>query len=106
MDIISFHLLKKKAMESFLPYQFSGTCPNGADKVACNLRQCIANHWMDGDVVLLEVTCNLSNVSRQSILNEYVTHFPKISALGFMVLQSVPFFMVLIYLTAGLHSSR
>ena len=47
-------------------------------------------YWMDDGFVLLKV--DLSNVSRQSVLNECVTHFLELlSALGLMVLCSTPF---------------
>ena len=73
-------LLKNKAMEFFLPYQFGVACLNGAEKVIHTVRQCLDNHRTDDHFVLLKV--DLSNafnlVSRQSVLNECATHFPEL----------------------------
>ena len=50
-----YQLLKSKAMDFFLPYQFGVACPNGAEKVIHTVRQCIDNHWTDDGFVLLKV---------------------------------------------------
>ncbi|KAL5502026.1 hypothetical protein EMCRGX_G008720 [Ephydatia muelleri] len=58
------HLLKNKAMEFFLPYQFDVACLNGVEKVIHTVRQCLDNHWTDDHFVYSKlISAMLSTLS-------------------------------------------
>ena len=73
-------LLKVKAADFFQPLQFGVACRAGAKKVIHGLRICIEVHWSDDDFVAFKVDMKnaFNAVSRQALVEECATFFPKI----------------------------
>eukprot|EP00731_Ephydatia_muelleri_P039251 Em1273g1a len=72
--------VKIKAHHFFHPFQFGVACPFGAEKMVHGLRDCIEQHWLEDDFVVLKVDLkNAFNiVSRQAVLDECAKHFPEL----------------------------
>ena len=45
-------------------------------KMVHGLRDCIEQHWLEDDFVILKV--DLKNVSHQAVLTEHAKHFPEL----------------------------
>ena len=73
-------LSRQKAANFFQPFQNGVACPGGAEKIIHKVRQCVDNHWSDGNFALLKVdmTNAFNLVSRQTFLEECSKHFPKL----------------------------
>ena len=59
--------------------QFDGiACPLGAENIVHGLRDCIEQHWLEDDFVVLKVDLKnaFNMVSRQAVLTECAVHFP------------------------------
>ena len=76
-------LAKDKAAEFFQPQRLGMACRAGTEKVAHALRECIEEHWMDEDFVVLNVDMRsaFNMVSRQLSLM-CVLHFSLSCYLG------------------------
>ena len=74
-------LVKEKASDFFQPLQFGVSCTLGSEKVIHGLRRCLVEHWNSDDFVVLKIDMkNVFNlVSRQALLDECATFFPRAS---------------------------
>ena len=72
--------IREKARDLFQPLQVGVACRSGSERIIHGLRKCIDDHWDDDDFVVFKVDMrNAFNVvSRQAILDECATFFPKI----------------------------
>ncbi|KAL5515639.1 hypothetical protein EMCRGX_G000834 [Ephydatia muelleri] len=64
--------VKVRAQQFFHPFQFGVACPLGAEQMIHGLRDCIEQHWIENDFVVLKVDLKnaFNMVSRQAVLNE------------------------------------
>ncbi|KAL5479457.1 hypothetical protein EMCRGX_G022983 [Ephydatia muelleri] len=72
--------VKVRAQQFFHPFQFGVACPLGAEQMIHGLRDCIEQHWLENDFVVLKVDLKnaFNMVSRQAVLNECGKHFPEL----------------------------
>ena len=72
--------VKVRAQQFFHPFQFGVACPLGAEQMIHGLRDCIEQHWIENDFVVLKVDLKnaFNMVSRQAVLNECGKHFPEL----------------------------
>ena len=72
--------MKVKAQQFFKPFQYGAACPFGAEKIVPELRDCVKQHWLEDDFVVLKVDLKnaFNMVSRQAVLTECAVHFPEL----------------------------
>eukprot|EP00731_Ephydatia_muelleri_P029957 Em0021g480a len=68
--------VKVRAQQFFHPFQFGVACPLGAEQMIHGLRDCIEQHWLENDFVVLKV--DQPSLNLMAILRS----FPKLSAAG------------------------
>ena len=79
---------RAKASEFFYPLQLGVAYPAGAEKLVHGFCRCISEHWGDREFVACKVDLKnaFNEVSRQALLEECATHFPKLFRWGLLVL--------------------
>ena len=78
-------ILRDKISSFFQPSQFGVACKAGAEKIVHSLRRCIDDNWLSGDFVV-DMSNAFNMVSRQAVLDECATFFPRASPMGLVVL--------------------